>query len=128
MENRTIQLAAIPFAGKGGYIWNRLHEEREEICETLAGFSGRDSDVYRDLLQARLRKVDDALDCLMSGSYGNCSQCGQLINEIKLDADPATSLCLDCSASKPESDISSSGTSSSTMAVLQSRNRFDLRA
>jgi hypothetical protein len=102
-DNRTIQLAEIPIGGKGGFIWNRLHGEREDICETLVGISGPEFNVTRELLQARLRKIDDALDRLMSGSYGICSQCGQSINEIKLDTDPATSRCLDCSAIKPKS-------------------------
>ena len=101
-DNRTIHLVEIPIGGKGGFTWNRLHGEREEICETLARTSGPDSDVDCELLQARLRKIDDALDRLMSGSYGNCSQCAGAINEIKLDTDPATSLCLDCSGIKPK--------------------------
>jgi len=95
-DNRTIQLAEIPIGGKGGFIWNRLHGEREEICETLIGISGPNSTVYLELLQARLRKLDDALDRLMSGSYGNCSKCGQAIDETRLDIDPALALCLNC--------------------------------
>lgn len=116
-DNHTIQLVEIPIGGKGGFIWNRLHDEREEVCETLAGFSGPDSDVYRELLQARLRKVDDALDRLMSGSYGICSECGQPVNEIKLDTDPTTSLCLDC-GSNPATVNSSGAMSSTTEALL----------
>lgn len=119
-NNHTIQLVEIPIGGKGGFIWNRLHDEREDICETLARFSGPDSDVYRELLQARLRKVDDALDRLMSGSYGICSQCGQPINEIKLDTEPATSLCLDCSARNAAAVNSSGAMSSTTEALLTS--------
>lgn len=124
-DNRTIQLVEIPIGGKGGFTWNRLHGEREEICETLVRTSGPDSDVYRELLQARLRKLDDALDRLMSGSYGHCSQCGGAINEIKLDTDPATSLCLDCSATKPASVIPESKTSSLTDVVFGSLDPFD---
>jgi DksA/TraR C4-type zinc finger protein len=96
-DNRTIHLVEIPIGGSGGSVWNRLHGEREDTCETLARISGPDSDIYRELLHARLRKLDAALDRLMSGSYGNCSQCGLAINETRLDVDPATSLCLDCS-------------------------------
>jgi len=121
-DNRTIQLVEIPIGGKGGFSWNRLHVEREEICETLARISGPNSDVYRELLQARLRKLDDALDRLMSGSYGNCSQCGQSINEIKLDIDPATSRCLDCSGIKSKS---ASETSATTDVILENLNPFD---
>jgi len=96
-DNRTIHLVEIPIGGRGGSVWNRLHGEREDTCETLARISGPGSDIYRELLHARLRKLDAALDRLMSGSYGNCSQCGLAIKETRLDVDPATSLCLDCS-------------------------------
>src|SRR5690349_16614053 len=118
-DNRTIQLVEIPIGGKGGFTWNRLHGEREEICETLVGISGPNTAVSCELLQARLRKLDDALDRLMSGSYGRCSQCGGAINEIKLETDPATSLCLDCSAAKLTIN-SSSGTSLTTDVMVGS--------
>ena len=48
------------------------------------------------MLQTRLRKVDDALDRVMSGSYGNCSKCGRAIDDSKLEIDPALALCLVC--------------------------------
>jgi hypothetical protein len=105
-DNRTIRLAEVPIGGKGGSIWNRLHGEREEICETLVGICGPNFNVTCELLQARLRKIDDALDRLMSGSYGMCSQCSQPVNEMKLNVDPATSLCLDCSQRRMDSDTS----------------------
>jgi hypothetical protein len=111
----------IPIGGKGAFIWHRLHGEREETCETLARISGANCSVYRELLQGRLRKIDDALDRLMSGCFGKCPQCGQPITETRLDVDPATSLCLDCSA------ISSSESESSSTAdvVLENLHAFD---
>ena len=68
-ENRTIQLAEIPIGGEDGAVWNRLHGEREDICEALLKRSELTFETNQDLLQARLRKIDDALDRLMSGSY-----------------------------------------------------------
>jgi hypothetical protein len=62
-ENRTIHLIEIPIGGKDGFMWNRLHGEREDICEAL---SQEEADERKKLLQARLRKVDDDLDRLMS--------------------------------------------------------------
>jgi hypothetical protein len=120
-DNRTIHLVEIPIGGRAGSVWNRLHEEREDTCETLARMSGPGSDIYCELLHARLRKLDAALDRLMSGSYGNCSQCGLAINEIRLDVDPATSFCLDCSG------ISASETEKSSAAnvVLEELQPFD---
>jgi hypothetical protein len=62
-EKHTINLVEIPIGGTGGFIWNRLHDEREEICKALLKDG---ADQRKQLLQARLRKVDDALDRLMS--------------------------------------------------------------
>lgn len=114
-ENRTIHLIEIPIGSKGGFTWNRLHSEREDICEALSkdGVNERNN-----LLQARLRKVDDALDRLMSGSYGNCSSCGQAIDEKRLDIDPALELCLKCWGREPDSDVSSD-------VMLESLRAFD---
>jgi hypothetical protein len=67
---RNIELAAIPFGGMAGSVWNRLHGEREQVCEALLQERERtpEADDRRQLLQARLRTIDDALDELMSGS------------------------------------------------------------
>ena len=79
--NAKTHLIEIPVGGKGGEIWNRLHSEREDICEVMlrdckstSGATGEAScppDLTtakwrRELLQARLRKIDAALDRLMS--------------------------------------------------------------
>jgi DNA-directed RNA polymerase subunit RPC12/RpoP len=95
-NNRTIQLVEIPIGGKGGFIWNRLHGEREDLCEALLNDSAPRFDERKPVLQARLRRLDDALDRLMSGSYGNCSKCGRAIDETGLDIDPALAFCPDC--------------------------------
>lgn len=98
----------------GGVVWNRLHSEREDICEALlkegqpvfessiennAAWkeeSARTAFWHQELLQSRLRKIDDALDRLMSGSYGSCCKCGRWIEDTKLDFDPAVAFCLEC--------------------------------
>lgn len=95
-EERTIHLIEIPIGGKGGWTWNRLHGEREEICEALLKDDGPFLEERQETLQARLRTVDDALDRLMSGSYGNCSRCGRAIDDTRLEIDPALAHCLTC--------------------------------
>lgn len=98
----------------GGFVWHRLHSEREDICEALikesvSGFGAgpapegmsqedamRTANWHRELLQSRLVKIDDALDRLMSGSYGNCCKCGRWIEDTKLDFDPAIAFCIAC--------------------------------
>lgn len=100
-ENQTINLVEIPIGGKDGFVWNRLHGEREGICEALLKHFEPVFEERRQALQTRLRKIDDALDRLMSGSFGNCSRCGRAIDDAKLDIDPALALCLDCWAREP---------------------------
>jgi len=70
IENRTIQLAAIPLGGDDGFAWHRLHGEREEICEELLEQSEPTFEAHQRqrVLQDRLRRIDDALDRLMSTS------------------------------------------------------------
>jgi DnaK suppressor protein len=91
----------------GGGVWYRLRAEREEICEAIlrepqasqpevAVRADSTLDWHRDLLQARLQKIDDALDRLMAGSYGNCTKCGRWIEDTKLDFDPAIAYCIEC--------------------------------
>ena len=86
-----------------GAVWHRLHSEREDICEALLKEGAREDEAgiraanwHHELLQARLRKVDEALDQLMAGRYGECRKCGKWIEDTKLDFDPAIAFCLDC--------------------------------
>jgi RNA polymerase-binding transcription factor DksA len=121
--NAKHHLIEIPVGGNGGLIWNRLHSEREDICEAITKESqsmyGVESSAstrnwHRELLQARLRIVDEALDRLMSGSYGHCSNCGKWIGDDELALDPATSKCLVCSKRKDQN-----GTDNSTQELIK---------
>ena len=110
--NPKVHLIEIPVDGNGGLVWNRLHSEREDICEAMlkdsqsemrapVGMDKKPADTsttnwHRELLQARLRKIDDALDRLMSGSYGNCCKCGKAIEDAKLNFDSAIAFCSGC--------------------------------
>lgn len=126
-ENRTIHLVDIPIGGKNGFVWNRLHGEREDICEALLKSSGPLFEERREVLQTRLRKVDDALDRLMSGSYGNCSECGRAIDDTKLEIDPALALCLSCWGCEPGAVCSEvdNERSNTDDVILESLNPFD---
>jgi hypothetical protein len=101
-------------AQSDGGVWYRLRSEREEICEALLkkrlrapktqtelaavtrGGATLTGNWHRGRLQARLRKIDNALDRLMAGSYGNCTSCGRWIEDTKLDFDPAIAFCIQC--------------------------------
>lgn len=122
-EDRTIHLVEIPIGGQAGFTWNRLHGEREEICQALLKGNEFVAVERRQWLQSRLRRVDDALDRLMSGSYGNCSKCGQAIDDTRLEIDPALALCLNCWSGRqvtPKQETISAGD-----VILESLEPFD---
>lgn len=121
-ESRTIQFVEIPIGGKGGAVWQRLHKQRENICEMLLASSEAASQTHQhqELLQARLRKIDDALDRLMSGSYGICSKCGCSIEHKTLELDVASARCRSCSQHESHRD----GESDSEI-ILARLNSFD---
>jgi len=106
LMSRTLQNQSTDIAG-GGLVWNRLHSEREEVCEALLLITHvADSnekpiktafEQKRELLfQTRLRLLDQALDRLAAGRYGECCVCGKWIEDTKLETDPAYPICLGC--------------------------------
>lgn len=105
-----------PFVARAGEIWELLQGEREDVSQELlsagplcqsetAGL--RESDASetngrevewrrRGILEARLRHVNDALDRLLDGGYGRCTECGEEIDGKRLVVDPAAPLCIGC--------------------------------
>jgi DnaK suppressor protein len=45
-----------------------------------------------------IKEVDLALKRIEEGSFGECVQCGEVISEARMKANPATTLCIDCKA------------------------------
>lgn len=100
-----------PVNGGAGFVWNRLNFERKRVFEELLKGSPPFSRVqelatnkevvsaatwHQELIQSRLRKIDDALMRLIAGTYGSCCKCGRWIQDTKLDFDPAAAFCIDC--------------------------------
>jgi len=86
-----------------GGVWYELRSEREKICETLLlepraadGALPASTQADDNPLQVRLRLLDEALDRLMAGTYGDCVVCGKWIEDDKLRADPALPFCCGC--------------------------------
>ncbi|MBN2653735.1 MAG: RNA polymerase-binding protein DksA [Nitrospirae bacterium] len=51
-----------------------------------------------------LKKIDEAIDKIDSGSYGICENCGQEINLKRLDARPVTTMCIECKTEQEEEE------------------------
>ncbi len=43
-----------------------------------------------------LSKIEDALQRIEDGEYGECDSCGELIGLKRLEARPVTTLCIEC--------------------------------
>jgi len=98
-----------------GELWELLQAEKESIAHEIIAdgplrhnatsfnecepWDDADEQMlrrHRDILETRLRELNDAQDRLIDGGYGVCSDCRKKINEKRLQADPAASLCIAC--------------------------------
>jgi DnaK suppressor protein len=52
--------------------------------------------ILSDRERQKIKEIDEALERLDDGSYGECESCGLEIAEARLDALPFTRLCRDC--------------------------------
>ena len=52
--------------------------------------------MLRDRERVLLRKIDDALEKIDAGSYGQCENCGEVIEVKRLEARPVTDMCILC--------------------------------
>jgi DnaK suppressor protein len=110
------------FARTGGEVWEWLQAEKEKVSqeilaegplrqEPVGGLQETDpSDEsprevewrHRGQLEGRLRDLNCAQDRLIDGGYGRCDGCGNEIENRRLAADAAVSLCIACQAATEE--------------------------
>ncbi len=50
----------------------------------------------REREQKLLKKIDEALERIINGSFGVCESCGGEISSKRLEARPVTTLCIEC--------------------------------
>lgn len=105
-----------------GELWELLQAEKESIAHEITADGPLRHDAatfnesepwdeadehlhrrHRNLLESRLRELNDAQDRLLDGGYGVCGVCERKIGTPRLHADPAVSLCLDCQQLADES-------------------------
>ncbi len=59
--------------------------------------SGRNFELrIRQREQKLLSKIEEALQRIEDGDYGECDSCGELIGLKRLQARPVTTLCIEC--------------------------------
>ncbi len=70
-------------------------KREEEATET---FEFEKRIVLESGLRATLSEIDHALEKFEHGTYGKCENCGQNIEQERLEARPQASLCMGCKA------------------------------
>lgn len=100
LETRKAQLEArlAELQGRLVRIERELDEPGSENFSEQAT-EREDEEVLEDLGSAGLqeiRAIEAALDRIRQGTYGDCVNCGEAIEQRRLDLVPATPLCADC--------------------------------
>lgn len=54
--------------------------------------------------QKLLKKIEDAIERIETGTYGICESCGEKISIKRLEARPVTTLCIDCKTRQEEEE------------------------
>lgn len=54
--------------------------------------------------QKLLKKIDEAIARIDSGTYGVCESCGGQITSKRLEARPVTTLCIECKTAQEEEE------------------------
>ncbi|HET9061978.1 MAG TPA: RNA polymerase-binding protein DksA [Candidatus Binatia bacterium] len=59
----------------------------------------------RDRERKLLEKIDQALQRIVDGTYGECEECGDMISVGRLRARPVTTLCIQCKAEQEAKEL-----------------------
>ncbi|MEK6692075.1 MAG: RNA polymerase-binding protein DksA [Nitrospirota bacterium] len=54
--------------------------------------------------QKLLKKIENAIEKIDSGTYGVCETCGEKISIKRLEARPVTTLCIECKTKQEEEE------------------------
>lgn len=54
--------------------------------------------------QKLLKKIENAIEKIESGTYGVCETCGEKISIKRLEARPVTNLCIECKTKQEEEE------------------------
>jgi DnaK suppressor protein len=92
-ERRAVLLSRIRVNSDASQS-NAVNPDSSDLAQDYFLIASRSAS--RDRLEAMLEKVEDALDHLKDGSYGNCARCGEDISAARLEALPHAELCIAC--------------------------------
>jgi len=94
LEGELGRLTEPPSEGANVAFGKRVGEGTTEAVERLSTTATARS------IAGSIDDIDRALVKIESGTYGLCSNCGRAIGEARLEALPASSLCIDCAGNR----------------------------
>jgi DnaK suppressor protein len=71
-----------------------INPDRADLAQNYSS-SERDL-ALQDKIEHTLGKIDQALQRIQEGTYGNCVRCGEKIADERLKALPYVDLCIEC--------------------------------
>lgn len=81
-------------------VESELDVKEEELADTIDRSTVETERNFtlrlRDRERKLLKKVEETLDRLEKGEFGDCSECGHKIGISRLRARPVATLCIDC--------------------------------
>jgi DnaK suppressor protein len=108
IEARLEELEAMAESSREATATVELDQTRQGRLSRMDALQGqamaKDAERRRQLSVQRLTAALERLD---RGEFGECRDCGEAIAEARLQADPATGLCLDCARHRETSNSNS---------------------
>ena len=87
------QLQEIGFGGDGNLTYDANFADSSQVTAERG-----EAEALAAQLQESLEQVEAALRKIELGTYGICERCGKPISPARLEAQPATALCIDCAS------------------------------
>ncbi len=87
------QLEEIGFGADGNLTYDANFADSSQVTAERG-----EAEALAAQLQEALAQVEKALHKLDLGTYGTCERCGKPISPARLEAQPATALCIDCAS------------------------------
>ena len=84
----------------------QVHREADEVDQASTALNQNLTFRLRDRDRKLLSKIDQAMDAIDLGTYGECSECGCDISFKRLEARPVSRLCVECKEKEERSQKS----------------------
>ncbi len=85
-----------------------MTEEREIYADPADRASAESDRAFtlrlRDRDRKLIKKIDEALERIEDGTYGECEECGDDISKPRLKARPVTTLCIKCKSRQEQQE------------------------